>query len=159
MNSKILKLAFSICLIAYLAVLVKLIVLKYPDAMMSAILESWLLENVQRQAAQSNLVPFRTIATSLFAAQLPVELPTLVYNVMAFMPLGFLLPCISVRLRHWDTVFFAGLLLALGLECAQLVTMLGTADVDDVILNVTGALMGYGLFQLATRVVTRLPAG
>lgn len=159
MYSKILKLALVLCLIAYLAVLVRLIVLKYPDAMMRAVLESWSLENMQRQAAQSNLVPFRTIASSLFASQLPVELPTLVYNVIAFMPLGLLLPCLSLRLRRWHRVFFTGLLLALGLECVQLVTMLGIADVDDVILNVTGALVGYGLLQLALRVVTPPPAG
>ena len=71
-------------------------------------------------------------------------------NVLAFLPLGFLLPLVFVRLRFWQ-----GLLIAIGLsssiELTQYVTRAWahrSADVNDVILNSVGALLGLTLLSL-----------
>lgn len=148
MRSRLLKFCFAMCLIAYLILLIKLIVFKYPDAMMLDILRGWSMDGFRRHLAMSNIIPFRTIGSSLFNPQLRVEVTALIYNVIAFVPLGFLLPCIAARFRRWIQAFAAGLVVSLWFEFVQLVTMLGAADVDDVILNVSGTLIGYGVYQL-----------
>lgn len=77
-------------------------------------------------------------------------------NVVMFVPLGAMLPMLSDKLHKlWKTVV-ALAACSVGIELAQLVVGLGVAgymyrvvDVDDVILNVVGGLIGYGLWRLA----------
>ena len=70
-------------------------------------------------------------------------------NILAFMPFGFLIP----RLRDKSTnLFLAGLFsleLSFAVELLQLVFKLGCFDVDDLLLNTVGALVGYCLFVMA----------
>ena len=148
MNTKVYKLFCFICLIVYLVLLTRFIVFKYPDSMISEIINTWSLDLLVRNIQAANFIPFTTIGASLFNPQLPVELPTLIYNIAAFIPLGFLLPCISEKARRWYATLILGLLIALLFELVQLVTALGTADIDDLLLNVTGVMIGYGFFKL-----------
>jgi glycopeptide antibiotics resistance protein len=72
----------------------------------------------------------------------------LVGNVVLFVPLGFLLPLLGSRYRRFATTAAVGLAASLGIELAQLALLLAlrarrSVDVDDVILNVTGACLGY----------------
>lgn len=154
------KRAFQIFLVAgflaYLALLVKLIVFKYPNAKTEQILRSWSVDGVGRHLKTANIIPFRTIFNGLFNNTLPVEIPTIIYNIAAFLPLGFLVPCLSERARKLSMVLLAGFLVSLTLESIQLVMVLGAADVDDIILNVMGAVSGYGCFRLAPAIYQRV---
>lgn len=68
-------------------------------------------------------------------------------NVIMFIPLGFLLPKAFAGLRKFFKVFFlCGLLIVL-VEAVQYVTLLGTCDVDDLILNMAGVTLGYILYR------------
>ncbi len=156
MNKRVFRIFFTLCLIAYLALLVKVIIFKYPDAMTDDILRTWSLDNVSRQLSVANIIPFRTILNGLSDNGLPVEIPTIIYNIVAFMPLGFLVPSLSERARKLGVVLLAGVIVSFALEVIQLVTTLGAADIDDVILNVTGAVIGYGSFRLALAIYGRL---
>ena len=60
-------------------------------------------------------------------------------NVLLFCPLGFLLPLLWEKYAKWWKVL---------IECTQLFLIRGT-DVDDVLLNSLGALIGYGAYRLA----------
>ena len=66
-------------------------------------------------------------------------------NIIMFIPLGFLMPRIFRRLRKlWKTLLLCiGIIVAI--ELVQLVTLVGTCDVDDLILNVLGIYLGYFL--------------
>lgn len=69
-------------------------------------------------------------------------------NVVMFIPLGFLLPRVFPRLRDFlKTVVFAALLIVT-VEAIQYYTMLGSCDVDDLLLNLPGVILGYGLYKL-----------
>ena len=49
--------------------------------------------------------------------------------------------------RFWKvTVLAAGIMAVV--ELAQMLLLVGTCDVDDLILNVTGAALGYWLFRI-----------
>ena len=142
------------CVIAYLLLLIQGIIFKYPEGMVQEILNTWSLDALIRHIQMANLIPFRTISSSLFNTQLSVEIPTLIYNMIAFMPLGFLLPCLIVRARKLKAVLLAGLVVSLILELVQTITRLGTPDIDDIILNVTGAAVGYAVYKFVSRYVT-----
>ncbi|MFN8527996.1 MAG: VanZ family protein [Anaerolineae bacterium] len=135
----------SVGLIVYLMLLVRVIILKYPDEMMSEILRTWSPAGMMQQAARVNLIPFKTIGESLFNPSVPVQLPTLIYNIAAFVPLGFLIPLVTDRARRLVIVLLVALGVSLFLEVVQVLTRLGDGDIDDILLNVVGAAVGYGI--------------
>ncbi len=75
----------------------------------------------------------------------------LVGNVAMFVPLGFLLPGVFPKLRSfWRLCLTAGLLICT-VEIFQMLLLVGSCDVDDLILNLVGVSMGYGLYRLGNR--------
>ena len=68
------------------------------------------------------------------------------------MPFGFMLPLISDHFRKWYRVFLCGFLLTLLVESVQLISGIGIFDVDDMILNTLGALLGYFAYFSAARI-------
>lgn len=68
-------------------------------------------------------------------------------NVVGFMPGGFFLPIVSRRSKKWYNTFLIGFLFSLSVETVQLVFKVGSFDVDDIMLNVTGAVLGYVLYR------------
>jgi glycopeptide antibiotics resistance protein len=51
-------------------------------------------------------------------------------------------------MNGWLRVFLVALALSLAIEAAQLVVPNRMADVDDVLLNVAGALIGYAILSI-----------
>ncbi len=96
-----------------------------------------------------NLVPGEGIRTALRNANSELGLVNLVGNVVMFVPVGLLLP-LATRLRFGGTVAMCAALSVL-VECVQL-TLGRSLDVDDVLLNtlggVVGAVLGLGLPRL-----------
>lgn len=72
-------------------------------------------------------------------------------NVLAFVPLGFMLPTIWEGWRHWYLIVPFGFMVSLLVEMIQLTTKVGTFDVDDLLLNSVGAWIGYVLFFIVYR--------
>ncbi len=75
-------------------------------------------------------------------------------NVLFFIPLGLFLPAIKVRFRYFPRFFRMLLIIDLSIEIIQLFTLRGVCDIDDVILNVTGACIGF-LFSRPLRHLRR----
>lgn len=69
-------------------------------------------------------------------------------NIAAFMPFGFLLPLISERRKNTGKLLVLSLLLSLTVETIQLLSRTGAFDVDDLILNTTGGVLGYWCYML-----------
>lgn len=68
-------------------------------------------------------------------------------NVLAFLPFGFFLPVVIRRRIGLPVSLLTGFLFSLTIEMTQLVTMIGSFDVDDIFLNTIGAGLGYVLFS------------
>lgn len=102
-----------------------------------------------------NLKPFATIGPALRHGPGSFVFATLVGNLLAFVPLGLLLPA-AFRRINWFAVIAAGLALSVAIESAQLGLSLylgfgyRAADVDDVIVNVAGTIVGLALFGVAS---------
>lgn len=69
-------------------------------------------------------------------------------NIAAFMPFGWLVPLISLRRQNTGKILFQTFLLSLSAETIQLVTRTGAFDVDDLILNTLGGILGYWCYYL-----------
>lgn len=82
---------------------------------------------------------------------LRIALRNLLGNIVLFIPLGYFLPAISASLRKFYLTFLSVTIIITTVELAQLVFMVGTCDIDDLILNLLGASMGYGLYRLTNR--------
>ncbi|WP_235852034.1 VanZ family protein [Niallia nealsonii] len=81
-------------------------------------------------------------------------------NILLFMPLGVLAPIIWHQYKNLSSMLFLGMLLSIFIEGIQFFEILSgssirAVDVDDVICNVFGAMLGYfvyaAIFKLANR--------
>lgn len=98
-----------------------------------------------------NLLPFREIVrfyTYWKQVGFLSAFLNLAGNLVGFIPFGILVPAVSRRMRSWTTVVKLGFLLTLVLEILQLILKAGIFDVDDIILNTAGALVGYQIFRI-----------
>lgn len=75
-------------------------------------------------------------------------------NIALFIPMGFLLPCVTDWKKMWRTVV-AGVGFSLIIETIQLITSRGCFDFDDVILNGLGCIVGYGIYSVAQKLFTK----
>lgn len=96
-----------------------------------------------------NLIPFREIAEqvgSIFAGDdVSRNIIYLTGNLIGFSPLGFFLPSLFAKQRDFTAFIITVVLAVTCLELAQLVTMRGSFDIDDIILNATGACLGFSV--------------
>ena len=69
-------------------------------------------------------------------------------NVVAFIPFGLFVPVLAKSYRHFITTFLGGTLFSLCIETIQLVFKVGSFDIDDIMLNVCGIIIGFLLFHL-----------
>ncbi len=136
----------------YLILLLKVIVFKKPLSEMKWIINSWSPEVIKQGIEHANLQPFRTIDMYVRYWNRGLgSFENLVGNVIAFLPMGYLLP----RICRWAGNLFVcvglGAVAVLGIEIFQLVSSFGAFDVDDIILNLTGILIGYIIFLLVMK--------
>ena len=128
--------------------------------------------------AAVNVVPARTIV-GIYRDYHKLVIWELFGNVAMFVPLGLLLPLLSSRFRRFATTVAVGLSVSVGIELVQLAMLLTviarrSVDIDDVMLNVLGACLGYliwrgadtlprllarrsGVIEVATSVVPEAP--
>ncbi len=99
-----------------------------------------------------NLVPFRMITNYLRAFQsrkFAYSIIQFLGNICTFLPLGFF-PALLFRDFGARKTFRFGLIFSLGVEFYQF--FLGRhSDVDDVMLNVSGVMMGFVIYRMAKR--------
>ena len=98
-----------------------------------------------------NLIPFRSISSQLERITQWWALKNLLGNIIPFIPFGFLLPVIYRKCSSAIKVLSVGLASILLIEIFQFLTKLGSFDVDDIILNMTGIVCGYLTFLVINR--------
>lgn len=93
-----------------------------------------------------NLVPLAWAFTP-YEMGVPRMLEQLALNLVMFVPLGLLLPAAFPSLRRFGRTAAVCLAATLAIETLQYFTG-RSADIDDVLLNLLGGMLGYGLFAL-----------
>lgn len=94
-----------------------------------------------------SLSPFWSYSAMIQTAN-PNMCRQIFYNILAFIPLGILLPMLGRRFRRLKNILLCGFLLSALIESAQLLFHLGWCDIDDVINNTAGAVIGYGIWHI-----------
>lgn len=69
-------------------------------------------------------------------------------NILAFAPFGFCLPVVSPRDKKFYKVVIWSFLFSLTIETIQLLYKIGIFDVDDLLLNTIGGIIGYILYRM-----------
>lgn len=100
-----------------------------------------------------NMVPFKTI--NLFLSGYLkgiVNFKTFSMNIFGnlfiFMPYGIFLPLIFKKQEKFKNFFLSITLIVILIEILQFLTMSGSCDIDDLILNVTGAVIAFLIFKI-----------
>lgn len=121
------------------------------------IFSDWYGRTGEMQEYRYNLVLFREIRrfwnyrdqVGLFAM-----FTNLFGNVIIFMPFGFFMPMASKYRSCFSAVFYS-FGLSLCVETFQLLTRVGSFDVDDLLLNTVGGLVGYVIFAVCAVIRSR----
>lgn len=144
-NNSLLKCFFTVYCI-FLAILLFGRTVNYGDMTYSQIL-----------AMNKNLIPFDTISYYVGIIQSPrlaylhkTAVINLAGNVIMFIPLGFFLPAIFEKAKKFLLFLAIYTAIIISVELIQWFTLLGFCDVDDLILNVAGGVIGFILFKLFT---------
>ena len=98
-----------------------------------------------------NLVPFQ-----MFKIYKTLD-KQVVGNFVMLLPLGIYLPLMYKRIKSFFPVAIVSLLVSVSIELMQLVTSYRSTDIDDVILNTSGACVGFILFVIIRAIVTKKP--
>ncbi|WP_040534116.1 VanZ family protein [Schleiferilactobacillus shenzhenensis] len=76
-------------------------------------------------------------------------------NIAWFIPFGFLYPLVRQKPTGLIRTVLSGMLVSITIEALQFVLYTGISDVDDVMFNTLGALVGYILYRLFKLLVRR----
>lgn len=106
----------------------------------------FLTRGAHYQSLSIQIHPFRAYRNAWYHFSM-VEWRNIIINILLFVPLGLLLPLYTKKLQRIIPVLLLGLSLTLFIEFTQFITHRGIFEVDDLINNTLGAIIGYGLIS------------
>lgn len=99
----------------------------------------------------TNFIPFKTIIEYVQRysnGYWRLATLNLLGNLALFVPMGMALPCLFKKLNRFWKVILTVLGMVVIVELVQGVLRVGSIDIDDVIFNVVGAMVGYGIIMI-----------
>ncbi|MGE8081419.1 VanZ family protein [Peribacillus loiseleuriae] len=118
--------------------------------------------HLSNEISKVNLIPFHTLSQYFFETNTnvsdwsSVSLLNITANFLLFSPIGFFVPLIWKKCFSFKNVFFLGLTVTCLVEIVQLFIGRST-DIDDVMLNTIGVIIGYGIFSLLNLIIVKFP--
>ncbi len=98
-----------------------------------------------------NLIPFKNIGgfvdNAIHGKAIIAFLINIVGNIVVFIPIGFLLPLLFKKINSFKKFSLVFVSVIIVLEISQILLHVGVADIDDLILNYIGGVIGWKLFQ------------
>lgn len=104
-------------------------------------------------AQKINLIPFATVKLFINAYKESVletrsVIENILGNLFVFMPFAFFVPNIFKGINSLLKFLLVISIAVIVIECLQIVFLTGSADIDDFILNVSGAAIAYGVLSI-----------
>ena len=106
-----------------------------------------------------NIIPFEEIRRYLGLSKAGgtfVRFINIEGNILAFLPFGFFLPLLWEKCRRAFLTVLLTACFSFCVELLQLITRVGSFDIDDVILNTLGGAIGFLLYLLFTLVMEQV---
>ncbi|MBD7937292.1 VanZ family protein [Cytobacillus sp. Sa5YUA1] len=97
-----------------------------------------------------NIIPFKTTINYLLNADLfnlDIIITNTIGNILIFLPLGLLLPVLFKQCRLFSVVTITAITASFSIELLQFFLQVGQFDIDDIILNTMGAMIGYLMYK------------
>lgn len=99
-----------------------------------------------------NLIPFKVIINFIIdfinkAVSFDKFIYNLLGNFIAFTPFAFFLPKLFKKLDNTKTFIITMFIIVSIIELTQFITLTGTFDIDDYILNISGAYLMFKLLK------------
>ena len=132
-------------LLVYICIVVVVRFTFFPFSKVNGQVQPLVLEIAKIFPPRMNLIPF------IYLFDYPVfkeALINLIGNVTMFIPLGIVWPSVFKELDTHGKVIAAGIGTSALIEILQLPFYVRCSDIDDLILNSLGYLMGYGIYLL-----------
>ena len=143
------RLISAFILIAYSAFLINLLVFKIYLLKIGP-----LMFKFPPAAGQANFLPFKTILPYLLGEPgWLIAIINLGGNIAFLVPIGFLVPFVY-RKMMWQKSLALAVAVGLAIEGMEVVFRVGIFDIDDVILNAVGVIIGYWAFAILAMLAT-----
>lgn len=147
---RVVRFSFFALFAFYCAVLLGALIISRVDYLTFAETKAAYLSNFD---LMTNFNPFETVRLYINAIKydyigMEIPLSNLVGNAMLFMPMAVFLPCLFRPMRKFWLFALTMLLLLAAVEALQLLLACGSCDVDDMILNLAGTLIVFGILKL-----------
>jgi glycopeptide antibiotics resistance protein len=135
-------------LVTYCAILTKVMVFKDVPMIRAGTL---MIYFGGTQTGPANLVPFKTILVYLLGGKGPIiGWINLAGNIIFLVPVGLLWPLVFRNIT-WRKMLVLSVLTGFAIEGLQVVLRVGIFDIDDVILNGLGVMIGYWAFAFLAK--------
>ena len=106
-------------------------------------------------ARYSNLIPLETIISDIKQIaegnNVRYYIRNFFGNTMLIFPFGLFLPVLTERYKSAKRIFILFVCIIVTVELTQLFLRVGSVDTDDLIMNVSGGMAGYGIYRLFSR--------
>lgn len=99
-----------------------------------------LFKEIKRFIIYRHYFSFEEIITNLFG------------NVFAFSPFGALLPFVRKQKTGFISVLFETFCFSFVIESMQLIFRVGVFDVDDLLMNTIGGVIGYIVYKIVRKI-------
>ena len=80
-------------------------------------------------------------------------------NIIMFIPFGILVPLFGRWAKKFYVCIPLAMLLSIGIEASQYGTQRGFCQLEDLVMNTIGAVLGYGIWFLSHQIVNRITRG
>lgn len=145
LKTKKTRLISTFLIIVYCFLLIKVLVLKdIPLIRVGSLMLNF--GGVQERPA--NLTPFKTILPYLLGENgLLIGSINIIGNIALLVPIGFLFPLVY-RAMTWKKTLILAVAVSFVIEGVQAALHVGIFDIDDVILNAFGVVIGFWIFEI-----------
>ena len=152
-NNKAMKINLWIFFILYLLLFITLTLFDQFWGRNGFTIVNWNKELFNNYISNSlNIIPFKTIIEYIKAFDSLLDtravMTNLLGNIIACMPFAFFLPLLFKKQNNIKRFTITMIVIVLLIELLQFVTLSGSCDIDDIILNVSGALIMYAVLKI-----------
>ena len=136
-------------LLVYICIVVVVRFTFFPFSTVNGVIQPLLFDPARSLPPRINLLPL------VYLFDYPVLREALINflgNTLMFLPLGIVWPVAFRKLDTHKKVILAGIGTSLLIEILQLPFFDRVSDIDDLLLNSLGFLMGYGIYLLARKI-------
>lgn len=138
---------FFTCFFIYLFLVLTITIFPLP-------VDSRMIRDFQDIASSNNYIPFSSLLELIRTGDSIIIIRNIIGNIIMFMPFGFLLPIILKKVNNFKKIITFSFIFSLGIEVLQFLISSITynykiTDIDDIILNVLGGILGFIIFKIS----------